>query len=140
MIKQFINEIITSNEVFVVEHKGEVAVSQSVLFKNDDASPVNVICFWSSKEMAKNCCIEDWKMYKPQSICLATFLEDYLVQVYNESYIAGLNFNESMEGVEADPLDVILEIITVLKKDKISIELEYFKDINDLENQLRKLL
>src|SRR5690606_42079983 len=64
-------------------------LSDLLLFKDDANNPVNVVCFWSSKQAASKCCIDDWQNYKPQEICIATFIEDYLVNVYNESFIAG---------------------------------------------------
>lgn len=140
MTENFIENIIKNNKVFVIEYKDEIAISQSLLFKDNANNPVNVVCFWSGKEVAKKCCIDVWQNYKPQEICIATFIEDYLVNVYNESFIAGLDFNENMEGIEADPLDLIIELIKVLKKNKINLEFEYFKNLTDLENQIQKLL
>lgn len=140
MVENFIDNIIKNNKVFVIEFKDEIAISQSLLFKDDKGNPVNVVCFWSNRQTAAKCCIDDWQSYKPQEICIATFIEDYLVNVYNESFIAGLDFNEKMEGVEADPLDLILELIKSLKKNKINLEFEYFKNLTDLENQIQKLL
>lgn len=140
MIENFINNILKSNTVFVIEFNEEIAISQSLLFKDDANNPVNVVCFWSDKQAANKCCIDDWKNYKPQEICVATFIEDYLVNVYNESFIAGIEFNEKMEGIEADPLDLILEIVKSLKNNKMNLEFEYFKNVTDLENQIKKLL
>lgn len=140
MVDNFIENIIKSDKVFVIEFKEEIAISQSLLFKDDAGNPVNVVCFWSNKDTALTCCIDDWKNYKPQEICIATFIEDYLVNVYNESFIVGLDFNEKMEGIEADPLDLILELVKKLKKNKINLEFEYFKNLTDLENQIQKLL
>lgn len=140
MVENFIDNIIKNNKVFVIEFKEEIAISQSLLFKDDASNPVNVVCFWSNKQVAAKCCIDDWHNYKPQEICIATFIEDYLVNVYNESFIAGLDFNEKMEGIEADPLNLILELVKSLKKNKINLEFEYFKSLTDLENQIQKLL
>jgi len=140
VVENFIENIIKNNKVFVIEFKEEIAISQSLLFKDDAGNPVNVVCFWSNRQAAAKCCIDDWQNYKPQEICIATFIEDYLVNVYNESFIAGLDFNEKMEGLEADPLDLILELVKLLKKNKINLEFEYFRNLTDLENQIQKLL
>lgn len=140
MIEDFIQNIIKNNKVFVIEFKDEIAISQSLLFKDEANNPVNVVCFWSDKKEAGKCCIDVWQNYIPQEICIATFIEDYLVNVYNESFIAGINFNDKMEGLEADPLDLILEIVKTLKKNKMNLEFEYFKNLTDLENQIQKLL
>lgn len=140
MINTFIQTIVRNNELFVIEDKEGAAMSQSLLFQNEDGSPVGVICFWSDKSKAQNCCAEDWEEYRPQAICLGTFIEDYLVPVYNESLIAGLDFNVNMEGTEADPLHIIELLIAELKLQNKKPELEYFKDLNDLEQQLKRLI
>ena len=138
MINNFIEKIIKNDNVYIIEYKDEVAIAQSLLFKTDVNEPVNVVCFWSDKEQAVECCKEIWKNYKPTALCLATFIEDYLVNIYNESFIVGIDFNEKMEGIEADPLDVLSELIKKMKKQKIDLEFEYFKNLTDLENQLHK--
>ena len=140
MVANFISEIIAEQKVYVLEYKGEVAISQSLLFKNDNNFPVDVICFWSKKTLASACCKEDWKVYKPQEVCLATFIEDYLVQIYNNSFIVGIDFDFEMQGVEADPLDVLNLLINRMKAENIYLEFEYFKDLQDLEEQLKKIL
>src|SRR5690554_7375194 len=119
MIHTFIQTIVQNNELFVIEDKEGAAMSQSLLFQNEDGSPVGVICFWSDKKMAQNCCAEDWKEYRPQAICLATFIEDYLIPTYNESLVAGLDFNADMEGTEADPLN-ILELLIARSEEHTS--------------------
>lgn len=139
MIDSFINKIIKNQTVFILEYKDEIAVAPSVLFKNQNNEPVPVVCFWSHKAMAE-ACTTYWQNYKVAEICLATFIEDYLVNIYNESIIAGIDFNDKMEGVETDPLDMISALISALKTHKINLEFEYFKNLNDLENQLQKLL
>lgn len=140
MIKNFIEKIIKNDSVYIIEYKDEIAIAESLLFKTNANEPVNVVCFWSDKEQAMKCCNEIWKNYKPNEVCIATFIEDYLVNIYNESFIVGIDFNEKIEGIEADPLDVISELIKELKKQNINLELEYFKNLTDLENQLQKLL
>lgn len=140
MIHKFIDQIIANNKVFIIEFKDELAISQSLLFKNQANEPVPVVCFWHNLPLATASCVDVWKDYKPQEICLTTFIEDYLVNIYNESFIVGIDFNDKMEGVEADPIDVILEIIAQLKKHKIQLDFEYFKNVADLENQIKKLI
>lgn len=135
---KFIDEIIKKEKVFFIELKNELAVSQSLLFQINE-EPVPVVCFWCTKQQALECCIDVWEDYKIQEICLSTFIEDYLVNIYNESLIVGIDFNKKMEGIEADPLDVILNLITKIKQYKIELEFEYFKNLTDLENQLLKL-
>src|SRR5690554_1906302 len=136
----FIKKIVQNREVFIVEDSEGIGMAQSLLFQDDEGVPVGVICFWSEELDAKKCCAEDWKSYHTQSICLATFIEDYLVPIYNESLIVGLNFDEKVQGLEADPLNLLEILILELKKQNCSLEFEYFKDLNDLEKQINQLL
>ena len=140
MLTKIIEQIIAHGEIYALEDQNGIAVSQSLLFQMEDGSPVPVICFWSDKEKAKKCCVEDWAKYRVTAICLATFLEDWLVQIYNDSFIVGFDFSNEMKGIEADPLDTILLLVNQLKKQKIELELEYFKDLKDLENQTKGLM
>lgn len=136
----FIQNIVESQKVFILEHKEEIASVSSISFQNDVGEPVPVICFWSNKDLAKAGLDKVWNNYRIIDICLATFIEDYLVNIYNESLIVGLNYNEFLEGTEADPLDVIAALIDALNLKKLDLEFEYFKNINDLQNQLKKLI
>lgn len=140
MLEIFINEIINNQEVFILEDQNGIAFSQSILFTSDNKQPVPVICFWSNVTNAKKASINDWDNFKTFSICLSTFIEDYLVQIYNDSLIVGINFDSEMIGLEIDPLDLILEILKKCKDKKINLDLEYFKNINDLENQVKQLM
>lgn len=139
MLQTFLTEILRTQKIYLLEDKNGIAYSDSIFFNLDKGSPVPVICFWSNLKDAEKAKIVNWKNYTIEEICLATFIEDFLVQIYNDSLIAGLNFNDGMEGFEADPLNLISVIIEKIKKEKIELEFEYFKNIVDLENQIKKL-
>lgn len=139
-MKNFVQQIVSQDAVYTLADTSDFSFVGSNLFTNPDGSPVPVWCFWSTEELAKINKKEDWLSYKIEAFSLATFIEDVLVPMTNEGHIVGINFNEKLEGTEADPLDTLLAIIEEVKKEKITIELEYFKNIDDLETQARKLL
>ena len=139
MLQTFLTEITNTQKVFLLEDKNGIAFSESIFFNLDDGSPVPVFCFWSNFNDAKNARKINWKNHEVVEICLVTFIEDFLVQLYNDSLIAGLNFNSEMEGFESDPLNLISAIIENVNQQKIQLEFEYFKNIHDLENQIKKL-
>src|SRR5690554_3565317 len=114
MIHTFIQTIVQNNELFVIEDKEGAAMSQSLLFQNEDGSPVGVICFWSDKKMVQNCCAEDWKEYRPQAICLATFIADYRIPSYNGRLRAGFDISADMERTVSDPLHIVERLIAEL--------------------------
>lgn len=139
-MNNFIKKIAQTKELYVVEYKEGVGMAQSLLFQDEEGIPIGIVCFWSDIEAAQKCCVEDWKTYRPQQICLATFIEDYLIPIYNESLIVGLNFDENMQGLEADPLNVLDLLLKELKSQNNALELEYFKNTADLERQLQDLI
>lgn len=136
----FINEITKTETIYCLEDKNGIAFSESIQFKNDNNEPVPVICFWSNAALAKNCCVDGWESYQLNSMCLSTFIEDWLVQIYNDSLIVGVNFDANMNGIEVDPIDLILAITASLKAEKRDLEFEHFKSITDIEDQIKKLL
>lgn len=139
MLQTFLTEITNTQKIFLLEDKNGIAFSESIFFNLEDGSPVPVICFWSNFKDADDAKKTNWNNYDVVEICLVTFIEDFLVQLYNDSLIAGLNFNTKMEGFESDPLNLISAIIEKIESQKIQLEFEYFKNIQDLENQIKKL-
>jgi len=139
-MQSFIQQLIANNGVYTLIYKDEFSFVGSNIFNLEDGSPVPVWCFWSNVDSANLNRQSDWKLYEPEFFPIANFIEDVLVQMANEGYIIGLEFNENLEGMEADPLDLLLEIIKQLKSANITVELDYFKDIDDLEKQARKFL
>ena len=139
-MKKFVQQIVEQDTVYTLASNSDFSFVGSNLFSNPDGSPVPVWCFWSDKSSADSNKKEDWENYILDSFPLANFIEDVLVPMTNEGHIVGINFDESLTGVEADPLDTLLEMISEIKKRKINVELEYFKNIEDLEKQARKLM
>jgi len=139
-MQSFIQQLIANNGVYSLIYKDEFSFVGSNIFNLEDGLPVPVWCFWSNVENANLNRQSDWKLFEPEFFPIANFIEDVLVQMANEGYIIGLEFNENLEGMEADPLDLLLEIIKQLKSANITVELDYFKDIDDLEKQARKFL
>lgn len=140
ILTHFVNEIIKTETVFCLEDKNGIAFSESVLFQDDNGQGVPVICFWATHTLAKESCVDAWANYTINEMCLTTFIEDWLVQIYNDSLIVGLNFNKEMLGLECDPLDLILAITKILKLEKRDLEFEHFKNIADLEKQISALI
>lgn len=135
----FVQKICDDGVVYSLEGKNEFALSGSSKFTNDSGEPVVVFCFWSDENLAKSCCVEDWSKFKINEVSLASFIEDWCVGIYNDSFLVGLDFNAEMIGVETDPIDLILEITKTLKAKKIDLEFEQFKNIQDIENQIKKM-
>jgi hypothetical protein len=52
----------------------------------------------------------------------------------------GTDFDDNLYGYEADPLELILEIVEQLKTLDKKVEFENFEDLNDLESQIKEAL
>lgn len=139
-MKNFVQQLVREDAVYTLADSTNFSFVGSNLFTNADGSPVLVWCFWSTQSGAEASRKEDWSAYQVEAYSIATFIEDILVPMINEAHIVGIDFNENLEGIEVDPLDLLLYIVEEIKKEKITIELEYFKNLEDLETQARKLL
>lgn len=140
MLNRFINTLLKTNIVYVLEDKNGIASLPSIFFNDDNKTAVPVICFWSDHKEARTASNLHWKHCNLSEICLVSFIEDWLINLYNESLIAGLNFNEELDGYEIDPLDLMLAVLREIKKQNLSVEFEYFKNIDDIEKQLHDLI
>jgi len=69
----------------------------------------DVIPFWSREEFARVHCQDDWKDYEPVAIELEEFLEDWLTGMHEDVMLAGINWDEDLEGTEMEPLDLLEE-------------------------------
>jgi len=139
ILENFVNKICEDGVVYSMESKDAFALCGSNQFVNESGEPVTVFCFWSDENMAKSCCVEDWSDFKIHEVSIASFLEDWCVGIYNDSFLVGLDFNAQMIGLETDPIDLILAITKKLKSKKIDLEFEHFKNIQDIENQIKKM-
>lgn len=74
---------------------------------NDD---IDVMPFWSQPEYAQVHCKDEWSDYKPVPISLEEFLDEWLPGTHEDVLLIGINWNEDMEGVEIEPLDLLEDI------------------------------
>lgn len=62
-----------------------------------------VYVFWSDEADAKQHCKDEWSGYKPASIELDAFLENWLPGMDRDGYLVGVQFNADMAGLEVEP-------------------------------------
>ena len=74
--------------------------------RNDE---IDVMPFWSEKELAQKLCNGEWSVYSPTAIELEEFLDDWLPSMHSDLYMVGVNWDEELEGEEYEPLDLIEE-------------------------------
>ncbi len=96
----FISQSKETEAVWALANKdGEWLSIDSSEFENSEVMP-----FWSDQADAQFHCQEDWAEFSACKISLEEFIEDWLVDLANDSILIGLNWNKELEGseVEAD--------------------------------------
>ena len=102
-IFQFIERTYDQGFVWgLVDKNEEWALVESTKYDN-----IFVMPFWSSNEIPKKVCTGEWAEYKPHQIAIETFLDDWLVGMHSDVFLAGLDWSESLDGVEYEPLDLL---------------------------------
>jgi len=137
--ERFIKEVCESGVVWSLGNKSGFSTSNSNEYEDADGNMLNVICVWSDKSMAMSCAKEDWAEYKPAEIPLGEFIENWCVGMYEESFLAGTNFDDNMCGFESNPLDLIVELVSELKRIRKNIPLQLYKGLDDLLSQVEQV-
>lgn len=132
-MNQFIKEICQEKKVYLLTSDEGFAISYSEEFEYEDGSNLEVICFWSNTDLAEKAKNNQWKNNTIDAIELNTFLEEWLFGMIEEVSLVGINFDETSKGEEQSPLDVILAIVHQLKTSNQAIELNHFKDLNEIQ-------
>ena len=71
---------------------------------------------------------------------MTDFLENWCLGMENDGLLIGTEFDQNMFGYEAEPTELIFEIIQGLKKLEKELSLKKFKGIFDLEQQVKDIL
>lgn len=138
--RRFITTVCESETIYALKSRKGFATSSSTKFEDDRGNPIGIICFWAEKVRAKSCIKNEWRKYKIQEIQLSEFIENWCVGMENDGLIVGTAFDQNMFGYEAEPLELILELIKQLKTIGKEINLKKFDKLSDLETQVQKIL
>jgi hypothetical protein len=111
-LDRFIVEAIASGCVWSLQAGEGWALCGSEKYEKTDVMP-----FWSQEAFAKVHCKDDWKGYQPLAIELGEFLEDWLTGMHADVILVGINWDESLDGVEIEPLDLLEEFDQELADD-----------------------
>lgn len=136
--ERFIKEVCESEVVWILGNKTGYSTSGSNEYEDADGNLLSVICVWSDKSMAISCAKEDWTEYQPTEISLSEFIENWCVGMFENSMLVGTNFDENMCGLESNPLDLIVELVSELKRTRKNIPLQLYKGLDDLLCQVEQ--
>ena len=138
--EKFIKKVCKTNIVYGLEGTEGLAMSGSNNLEDEDGDPIGIICFWSEKALAKACAKDVWEEHEPIAISLVEFIENWCIGIDNEELLVGTNFDQNMFGFEIEGYELILELIAELKANKKDLEFIKFKNLQDLESQIREAI
>ncbi|KMQ64914.1 hypothetical protein ACM46_11955 [Chryseobacterium angstadtii] len=138
--KDFIKKVSETEVVYALEDENGFAVSYSNELEYEDGEPVQIICFWSDEARAKSCINDEWIGYKVSTIPLSDFIENWCLGMNNDGIVAGTNFDSNLFGYEAEPLELVLDILEVLKKTEKNFPLRKFESFDDMQKQIKEVL
>ncbi len=138
--KRFIKTICETEIVYGLESKEGFATSSSVHYEYDDREEIGIICFWAEKALAKSCIKDGWKEYEVSEIPIADFMENWCVGMGNDGLLIGTEFDKNMFGFEAEPFELILDLIAELKSKRKDLNFRKFNGLSDLEKQIKSLI
>jgi hypothetical protein len=123
--------------VWGLENSEGFATSSSNDHEDNEGKSVGLICFWSEKALAKSCIKDDCSDYEPVEVPLTDFIENWCVGMSNDQLLVGTNFDQNMFGYEAEPLELILDLVQELRIIKSEIRFLKFSSLDDLEEQIK---
>ena len=94
----------------LVDKNEEWALVEST--KYDDTF---VMPFWSDNKIPETVCVGEWRDYEPKKILMENFLDDWLVGMHNDVFLAGIDWSDTLDGLEYEPLDLFEHFDNQLK-------------------------
>ncbi len=137
---RFIKTVCKSEIVYGLKSNEGFATSSSVHFEDEEGVPIGIICFWAEKALAKSCIKNGWADYEVASITLSEFIENWCVGMENDGLLVGTEFDQNMFGFEAEPLELILDLLSELSSIRKELDFKKFDGIADLERQVKAVI
>lgn len=133
--RKFIQQVVATEAVWGLTQNDTWATSSSAEFEDAE-----VILFWSDAEGAKACAEDDWQDYKPESITLVEFLENWCVGMYGDQLLLGPDWGADLSGREIEPLVVALDVVHELKHTGKTLEFTQYDSQEEFEEQVIEAL
>lgn len=138
--KRFLKVVCKTGIVYGLECEDGFATSSSVHYEDEDENPIGIICFWAEKALAKSCTKSDWAGYEIVEIPLTEFIENWCIGMDGDRLLVGTEFDQNMFGFEADPLELIVDLLNELEANNKQLKFNKFKNNSDLKAQVQEIL
>lgn len=133
--KEFIEQVVDTEVVWGLKNAEGWATSTS-----HQDEEIAILLFWPSSAAAQACATQAWAQYKPGTISLAEFLENWCIGMYHDYCLAGINWDRNMFGMEVEPLELALQILETLAQKGKELSLAQFNHPAELKAQLQQVL
>lgn len=134
-LNDFCREIVQNESLYILqETENQFAHCQSHSFETDEGHPCVCLCLWSNESSAKANQIDDWKNYRLSAISLGEFAENWCFGMNENSMVAGLNFDENLNGAEVKALDLLTELVDAILKSEKKTPLKSFNSWEDVKD------
>jgi hypothetical protein len=131
--RDFIKNVVAKEEVWGLEGDEGLAISSSA--EQDDQ---DVIPFWSSEALAQSVATDDWKAFKPSSMSLVDFLENWLSGMHNDEVLAGTDWDATLSGKEVEPLVLAMDLANEVAARGKELEFSSYKNLEDFRRQVKE--
>ncbi|AMA49084.1 MULTISPECIES: DUF2750 domain-containing protein [Flavobacterium] len=138
--QEFIKTICQTEKIYTLEKEELYSLSYTNNYQDEEGNPIQLLCVWSQKKYAQTCQNDEWTNYQIEEIDLVDFIENWCIGLDSNAMVAGIEFDQNLYGYEADPLELILEIIDYLKIIKKDLKLSHYKNLNDLSQKIKEVL
>jgi hypothetical protein len=129
----FIKKVVANDEVWGLEGEEGLAISSSS--ENDEQ---DVIPFWSEEALATAVAADDWAAFKPSSMSLTEFLENWLTGMHNDELLVGTDWDATLVGREVEPLVLALDLANEAVAAGKTLEFSNYKDLEDYRQQVKE--
>lgn len=108
-ISSFIKTVNADEIIWALQNEqGEWVVCDSGEFEDADVIPV-----WTAEDAAQAFCVDEWAGYKPASIALEDFLEDWIEDLNDDGVLVGVDWKLDQETIEIDAIKLATFIVKV---------------------------
>jgi len=109
-LKTFLAQVKPTQTLWALQDKAseDWVVLDSIAYENTDVMPL-----WSSTELAKSHCIDEWENYIPCEISLSDWLEFWLEDLIEDGVIIGVNWQGDDEYLEMELADFTQALATI---------------------------
>ncbi len=135
ILAQFVTECVATQQIWGLKSELGWTVAVSNQFEN-----AQVYVFWSSKQAAERCAKEEWEDYKPATISLSEFLEDWCVGIFEENSLIGVQWDYDLCGEETESMELAQQLIQEIKRNNCKINFSKYPTVQALSNLIDKAI